>query len=56
MSFKKAHHSSVLRLQVVQLLMNSGCQFAARNNEGFTANDFAYSSVPDRDHVQIHTC
>ena len=31
--------------QIVQLLIERGCQYAARNNEGFTASDYAYSSV-----------
>ncbi|KAJ6539478.1 ankyrin repeat-containing domain protein [Mycena capillaripes] len=29
--------------QIVQLLIERGCQYAARNNEGFTASDYAYS-------------
>jgi hypothetical protein len=29
--------------QVVQLLIERGCQYAARNNQGFTASDYAYS-------------
>lgn len=32
-------------LQVVQLLIEKGCQFASRNHEGFTASDYAYTSV-----------
>lgn len=30
-------------IQIVQLLIERGCQFAARNNDGFTASDYAYS-------------
>lgn len=29
----------------MQLLIEKGCQYAARNNEGFTASDYAYSYV-----------
>ncbi|KAG1892330.1 hypothetical protein F4604DRAFT_1698879 [Suillus subluteus] len=29
--------------RIVQLLIERGCQFAARNNDGFTASDYAYS-------------
>jgi hypothetical protein len=32
--------------QTVQLLIERGCQYAARNNQGFTASDYAYSFVP----------
>lgn len=31
--------------KVIQLLIEKGCQFAARNNEGFTASDYALSWV-----------
>jgi hypothetical protein len=31
--------------QTVQLLIERGCQYAARNNQGFTASDYAYSFV-----------
>jgi len=31
--------------QIVQLLIERGCQYSARNNQGFTASDYAYSSV-----------
>jgi hypothetical protein len=31
--------------QIVQLLIERGCQYAARNNDGFTASDYAYSLV-----------
>ena len=34
-----AHHTT----QIVQLLIERGCQFTARNNDGFTASDYAYS-------------
>jgi hypothetical protein len=30
-------------MQIVQLLIERGCQYAARNNEGFTASDYSYS-------------
>ncbi|KAG6830830.1 hypothetical protein H0H92_014482 [Tricholoma furcatifolium] len=30
-------------IPVVQLLIERGCQFASRNNDGFTASDYAYS-------------
>lgn len=33
-------------LQIVQLLIERGCQYAARNNEGCTPSDYAYSCVP----------
>ncbi len=29
--------------QVVQLLIERGCSYTARNNDGFTASDYAYS-------------
>lgn len=29
----------------MQLLIERGCQYSAKNNEGFTASDYAYSSV-----------
>jgi ankyrin repeat protein len=29
--------------QIVQLLIERGCQYSARNNQGFTASDYAYS-------------
>lgn len=32
-------------LQTVQLLIERGCQYSARNNLGFTASDYAYSFV-----------
>lgn len=32
-------------IQAVKLLIEKGCQFAARNNEGYTATDYAYSCV-----------
>ncbi|KIJ56703.1 hypothetical protein M422DRAFT_149726 [Sphaerobolus stellatus SS14] len=37
--------SSWGHLLVVKLLIERGCQFAARNNEGYTATDYAYSYV-----------
>ncbi|KAG8718514.1 hypothetical protein FRC08_005113 [Ceratobasidium sp. 394] len=38
------HYASAWgHVQAVQLLIERGCQFAARNNEGFTASDYAYS-------------
>lgn len=33
--------------QIVQLLIERGCQYSARNNEGFTPSDYAYSYVPE---------
>jgi hypothetical protein len=33
----------LIPLQVVQLLIERGCAFNAKNNEGFTASDYAYS-------------
>ncbi|KAF8591424.1 ankyrin [Ramaria rubella] len=35
--------SSWGHLPVVKLLIERGCQFVARNNEGYTATDYAYS-------------
>lgn len=32
-------------LQIVQLLIERGCQYNAQNNEGFTPSDYAYSYV-----------
>jgi len=32
-------------VSVLQLLIERGCQFAARNNENFTASDYAFSLV-----------
>lgn len=32
-------------IQIVQLLIERGCQYSARNNQGFTASDYAYSFV-----------
>lgn len=31
--------------QIIQILIERGCQFAAKNVEGFTASDYAYSFV-----------
>jgi hypothetical protein len=31
------------RHQIVQILIERGCQYTVRNNEGFTASDYAYS-------------
>lgn len=39
----KISASSWGHIPVVQLLIERGCQYAARNNEGFTASDYAYS-------------
>jgi len=35
--------SSWGHIPVLQLLIERGCQYTARNNEGFTASDYAYS-------------
>ncbi|KAL1755311.1 hypothetical protein FB107DRAFT_262577 [Schizophyllum commune] len=35
--------SSWGHIPIVQLLIERGCQFSARNNQGFTASDYAYS-------------
>ncbi|KAG8881791.1 hypothetical protein FRB97_009126 [Tulasnella sp. 331] len=38
------HHASAWNhVSVLQLLIERGCQYAARNNEGFTASDYAFS-------------
>lgn len=35
----------LIEKQIVQLLIERGCQYAARNNEGCTPSDYAYSCV-----------
>jgi len=35
--------SSWGHIPIVQLLIERGCQYSAKNNEGFTASDYAYS-------------
>ncbi|KAF8914023.1 hypothetical protein CPB84DRAFT_1832824 [Gymnopilus junonius] len=47
---KTALHIAALKgdeelVRTVQLLIERGCQYSARNNQGFTASDYAYSFV-----------
>ncbi|KZT62898.1 ankyrin, partial [Calocera cornea HHB12733] len=41
---------------VAQLLINRGCQYLARNNEGFTAPDFAFSYVATCGRLESSDC
>lgn len=37
--------SSWGHISIIKFLIDRGCQFAARNNEGYTATDYAYSTT-----------
>ncbi|KZW04106.1 ankyrin [Exidia glandulosa HHB12029] len=40
------HYASAWgHLHIIQLLIERGCQYAAKNDEGFTASDYAYSTT-----------
>ena len=41
-------------LQIVQLLIERGCQYNSRNNDGFTPSDYAYSYAVIRLHILHH--